>query len=355
MITFEPKRLRRGGHPDFARPAVVAHRPIGGSAPTRSHEHGRLPVHQPASDTPRLALISQGDAHEREARQISERVMHMSDAKREPDCHCGGSCHECRAHATDLTIPSTRSWREEEGQAGATTAARSVASTLHSSGMPLDAPSREFFERRFGHDFGSVRVHADTEAAKSARAINALAYTLGQHVVFGRGQYSPDTARGRRLLAHEMAHVVQQSAAADVALTPDRGEVVLPVARAVTEGQEASEGSPEPSAEEDTCAGYERDPQSMSWSVLKEVVEKHLHKPWPMLGDMRCHTGRIIDCEGTLATGETFQVDYDPSVNEGHVHLSRGDEILAACSFSYSCPETSRINVELSCLALTLE
>jgi hypothetical protein len=66
-------------------------------------------------------------------------------------------------------------------------------------------------ESRFGHDFGRVRVHHDSKAADSAAAVQARAYTVGQDVVMGSGQFSPDTSMGRGLLAHELAHVVQQS------------------------------------------------------------------------------------------------------------------------------------------------
>src|SRR5690348_10689940 len=67
-------------------------------------------------------------------------------------------------------------------------------------------------ESRFGQDFSQVRVHTDTKAAESARAVNALAYTVGQDVVFGEGQYTPGTQEGKSLLAHELTHVVQQDA-----------------------------------------------------------------------------------------------------------------------------------------------
>jgi len=65
-------------------------------------------------------------------------------------------------------------------------------------------------EPRFGHDFGKVRVHADDRAAESAQAVNALAYAAGRHVVFATGGYRPECDEGKRLLAHELAHVVQQ-------------------------------------------------------------------------------------------------------------------------------------------------
>ncbi len=86
----------------------------------------------------------------------------------------------------------------------------SVQHVLASPGRPLDTSTREFFAARFGHDFGDVRVHDDATAAASARGVHALAYTVGNNVVFGSGQYSPGTQAGRHLLAHELTHVIQQ-------------------------------------------------------------------------------------------------------------------------------------------------
>ena len=87
-------------------------------------------------------------------------------------------------------------------------AVRDVVST---PGRPLDRAARAFMEPRFGRSFGDVRIHDDGPASASAAQIRAEAYTLGRHVVFGAGRYSPSTESGRRLLAHELAHVVQQA------------------------------------------------------------------------------------------------------------------------------------------------
>ncbi len=116
----------------------------------------------------------------------------------------GGECAECRQK------------REGTMQRAATSAAPVstvppiVHDVLASSGRPLDAGTRSFMEPRFGHDFSQVRVYTDGRAAESARAVNALAYTVGRNVVFGAGQYAPGTSEGQRLLAHELTHVVQQ-------------------------------------------------------------------------------------------------------------------------------------------------
>jgi hypothetical protein len=85
-----------------------------------------------------------------------------------------------------------------------------VDDVLRSSGEPLEAGTRRFFEERFGYDFGAVRVHRDARAAESARAVHAQAYTVGHDIVFDSGGFAPQTERGRRLLTHELTHVVQQ-------------------------------------------------------------------------------------------------------------------------------------------------
>jgi outer membrane protein OmpA-like peptidoglycan-associated protein len=85
-----------------------------------------------------------------------------------------------------------------------------VQNVLASSGKPLDAATRACMEPRFGHNFSQVRIHDDTQAADSAKAINAQAYTVGRDLIFGAGQFSPHTSDGRKLLAHELTHVLQQ-------------------------------------------------------------------------------------------------------------------------------------------------
>jgi hypothetical protein len=83
--------------------------------------------------------------------------------------------------------------------------------SLSSKGATLPGPVRHFFEPRFGHDFSHVRIHTDSIAAKSAQSINALAYTSGNNIVFNRNQFAPETEAGKKLLGHELTHVVQQT------------------------------------------------------------------------------------------------------------------------------------------------
>ncbi len=116
----------------------------------------------------------------------------------------GAECEECRQKREGMIQRIAMSAALVNGVSAI------VHEALSSPGQPLDAGTRAFMEPRFGHDFSQVRVHTDRQAAQSAQAVNALAYTVGRDVVFGEGEYKPETSEGRRLLVHELMHVVQQ-------------------------------------------------------------------------------------------------------------------------------------------------
>ena len=123
--------------------------------------------------------------------------------------HPGDSPRERLAdEAADRVMQSNSATATGRGSRMA--APRIVHDVLGDGGVPLDTASREFFEPRFGHDFSAVRIHTGGAAAASARSIHARAYTVGNHVVFGEGQFRPGLGRG--LVAHELAHVVQNQA-----------------------------------------------------------------------------------------------------------------------------------------------
>lgn len=101
-----------------------------------------------------------------------------------------------------------------------------VKQVVRSPGSPLDTDTRSDMEARLGADFGDVRVHTDGEAGASARSVQAQAYTVGNHVVFGEGSYQPGSDSGKRTLAHELTHVVQQRSG-PVDGTPAEGGIQL--------------------------------------------------------------------------------------------------------------------------------
>jgi hypothetical protein len=158
-------------------------------------------------------------------------------------CACGGTpgptgeCEQCRRKRLQRSASA----------AAPAVAPPVVQDVLRSPGAPLDSGVRARMEPRFGHSFADVRVHADTRAAESARAVGAHAYAVGRDVVFAAGRYAPGSPHGDRLIAHELAHVVQQRGAPssiqpklEIGAADDAAEREADAAaRAVADGGEA--------------------------------------------------------------------------------------------------------------------
>lgn len=199
----------------------------------------------------KLAVSQPGDTYEQEADRVADQVMRMPD----PVVQCQSPEEEDTLQTSPLagtitpmiqrqspeeeeklqTSPLSKCARartitpwiqrqspEEEEEPLQAKAASEVApavdsdvegdiNNLRDGGQPLPEPVRNYFEPRFGYDFSQVRVHTDSRAADTAQAVNAKAFTFGQDVVFNSGQYAPEHEEGKKLIAHELTHVVQQN------------------------------------------------------------------------------------------------------------------------------------------------
>jgi Domain of unknown function (DUF4157) len=179
----------------------------------------------------KLRISQPGDVYEQEADRVAEKVMSMlsisffySDAQpiRKNETTTTGAkgidkkCAACETKEQEKIeisrkpLSTTTTNFEASDQVS-----NEINNARSNSGSPLDANTKEFMESRFGgiYDFSKVKIHTDEAAAKSSNSVNALAYTVGTDIVFGDGQYRPYTYEGRRLLAHELTHVVQQQRA----------------------------------------------------------------------------------------------------------------------------------------------
>jgi Domain of unknown function (DUF4157) len=161
----------------------------------------------PAAVQAKLVVGQANDPLEHEADRIADQVMRMPAPPRTArGATLQRKCAACEEEARSVPLRAKHYVLESSG----TEAPAAVDEVLRSAGEPLDAQARTFFEPRFGRDFSQVRVHANDRAARSAQSIGALAYTVGPHIAFAAGQYAPGGERGRHLLAHELAHTVQQ-------------------------------------------------------------------------------------------------------------------------------------------------
>ncbi|MBN2440653.1 MAG: DUF4157 domain-containing protein [Spirochaetales bacterium] len=147
----------------------------------------------------KLKIGRPGDIYEMEADRIAEQVMRMPDLV----------CPTCVKDKEEFVQRKESSSEQSPPQdTGGDLQAR--INNIRGRGVPLAGPSRRFFEPRFGRDFGDVRVHTGNYANETAGTLRARAFTIGHDIVFGSGEYSPGTERGRRLLGHELVHVMQQ-------------------------------------------------------------------------------------------------------------------------------------------------
>jgi hypothetical protein len=188
----------------------------------------------------KLTVSSPDEPYEREADRVADQVMRMPEPVVQracPACAAGGlPCPKCQ----EEKVFAIHRKADGSGDIAGASVPEGFLSNL-GPGCPLDATTRTFIEPRFGQDFSRVRVHTDARAAESARAVDARAYTLGSDIVFDAGNFNPGTPRGRRLLAHELTHVVQQQHARVPAAQAVQFSVSAPYDRAEREADRVAE------------------------------------------------------------------------------------------------------------------
>lgn len=260
--TEDNARMRSARRSPIQTPAI-AHR----SVPPSQHLlqrnatcacGGGCPACQAKSDD--LSVSQPNDPAEIEADRIADRVMGMPVGETPPPArgeHVGDVIHRtCAACGTEEQEEISEPIMRKGAGASATPdpppgdIPPSIKIVINSAGQPIDPVTRTFFEPRFGVDLTHVRIHTDMIAGQSARSINARAYTLGSNIVFGSGEYSPNSEGGRHLLAHELAHVAQQGKGTSTAKVqrqsnPGSGSTTAP-ASAPTFGASCSGGATDP-------------------------------------------------------------------------------------------------------------
>jgi len=156
----------------------------------------------------KLFVNQPGDVYEQEADQVANQVMSMDTIKNKPaffsPVNIQRKCAACEEEEKHMQRKES-----SNNTAPSSLRAENYVSSV-SGGKPLGNDEISFFESRMGYDFSDVRIHNDTDANRSAKDINALAYTHGNDIVFAQGQYKPNSDEGKKLLAHELTHVIQQ-------------------------------------------------------------------------------------------------------------------------------------------------
>jgi len=221
---------------------------VGNQAVQRRHERGDLQA--------RLETAHPRDSAEREAERVAQRVLDAEPAAHSTDDEENDRNSEREAPETaerpvarvphrrrTVTVTRTAGEGTRTGTGtgtGTGDAEKAVRQAFAGGGRPLPETPRSFFESRFGADFSDVRVHTGPAADTAARSIDAEAFTVGTDVAFAKGNYDPGTTAGKRLLAHELTHVVQQTGAGG------RGRIQRQENGDSSDGDASDTGSSEP-------------------------------------------------------------------------------------------------------------
>jgi len=174
---------------------------------------------------PKLKISKPEDEYEEEADKVADQVMRMiepsysvimSQAAATDGESVDRKCAACEMKNKEddkkLQISRKPSTTYTSNVEAKNETANEINDIRFAGGSSIDSNTREFMESGFGdYDFSNVRIHTDERAAQSANSFNALAYTVGNDIVFGEGRYAPNTVEGKRLLAHELTHIIQQS------------------------------------------------------------------------------------------------------------------------------------------------
>jgi hypothetical protein len=248
MHAFAPqaKASQQTASPKSVKPAAVSCGQSCESTSTSSspklarlgHDFGRINLHSaaPRRLQAKLTVSTPEDVFEQEADRVAAQVMRTPDPQINRACDCGGGCAECQTGGASQTRDQLQLQRVQASDTGKTAPPSLVDEVLGSPGQPLDDGTRRFMESRLQHDFARVRVHTDEQATRSAQELGALAYTVGPHVVFQKGRFNPGSRDGKQLLAHELAHVVQQGAAANSETSLSRAASSGPVLQRQSDG-----------------------------------------------------------------------------------------------------------------------
>ena len=211
---------------------------------------------------------------------------HQAPMRRKDEAEAAGPEALLQGRADALTPSAVMHLQKTAGNATVTAALEEQEPSLvkdvvnSDAGAPLAGETRDFMESRLGADFGDVRIHTDSKASESARSVQAHAYTVGNDVVFQSGKYEPESDSGKRMLAHELTHVVQQRSG-PVAGTPAPGGIK--VSNPSDAFEQAAEGSadrvmtgaaPTPAATAPAAVQREEDDDELQGSFVQRAEEE---------------------------------------------------------------------------------
>lgn len=214
----QSRELKPNLHSQFTTESQLA----SPASPFFAHDFSQIPLLQSVADNiiqPKLKIGAPNDKYEQEADRVADQIMRMPGPRtvqtRNSLPQIQRKCQECEDELQRKSTQTTTQTQPAPLYSSASSG-NSLIQPFHHGGFPLSKTDRNFYEPRIGMDFSQVRIHTGPRASEAAQSIQARAFTYRNNIVFGAGQYQPTAHEGKRLMAHELTHVVQQSTAPSV-------------------------------------------------------------------------------------------------------------------------------------------
>lgn len=314
----------------------------------------------------KLKIGQPGDIYEQEADRVAEQVMRLPEPRtrvrtaafsRTQLARIQRLCPECEEELRRQPVEEkeeeeeTLQSKEVPGRTPKVTPdLESRIHALRGGGQPLPESVRAFFEPRFGSEFSQVRVHTDAPAAEIARAVNARAFTVGRDIVFGAEEYAPTTPHGQHLLAHELAHTIQQRVSRQTSayrlaisqLSDSYGQEgdILNRNAFPNIPSEFIQKQATPGQRKGDCSGWESDPESFTKVIAEHYVIDALGLPRMSGNPTGCWAdGKLCEVE---FPGDMI-VDISLAQVPHYVIARERGKNKLRCEYDYDCTPDGRV------------
>src|SRR5215203_381484 len=342
-LTPRPKAPRQADRPVSALPGrardVSDEDKTRAARPVLGHDFSRVAVASPARPGVRAKLMvnTPGDLYEQEADRVADAVMQEKGpnekgiADEDEPFKELQLAEKCACEDDDRVGETVRVQRLEGPGADGRLETEIAApiGEMRGDGRPLTSVERDFMEPRFGVDFGAIRVHSDEEADTHSRALHARAFTVGSDIFFRAGEYTPGTADGRRLLAHELTHTIQQGSArrttshlvqrqpAPPVVAPAPAPAGLASVNFLPVLKDLTPTGWGVTSEDDAVIDITAFASGGAWKCVITKADQQAHQGVRLLPGVKEVTAALVAAEGSCATLQTMITSLDTVANQG--------------------------------------
>jgi hypothetical protein len=290
---------------------------------------------------PKLTVNQPNDIYEQEADAMAEKVMQQDNQPQNQNTFFKPTISGVQRKCAACEEEEKQVHRKETGASTPSSAgAENYISSMSGNGTKMSSDERSFFEPKFGNDLSNVRIHTNAQANESAKSINALAYTYQNNIVFAGNQYQPNSDPGKKLLAHELTHVIQQSGQSSTAIQREPNDEDAKEAAEKNEVVKKLENDTffkklEKTIKDKIKEEIKNAPETITEAILDKIIDSTVTDPQYNAG-LKKAAEAIIKTIAGKKNVSTSKCDAIPGYHEGGSRDFKGQ----CCTGSYDSAQT---------------